>query len=96
MVRPEDWRDFSPDDPDMKPLEKELAREVRRGHELFGLDLTVVARRFAQDDILVTSPARAGCAAVHLTWTRGREKPPWPCTTWYPSVDDAKEALDDS
>lgn len=96
MARPEDWRDFGPDDPDKKPFERELAREVRRGHKLFGLDLTIVARRFAQDDILVTSPARAGCAAVHLTWTRGRETPPWPRTTWCESVDGAKKALDDS
>jgi hypothetical protein len=96
MVRPEDWRDFGPSDPEKGLFQNELAREVRKGHELFGLDLAVVSRRLAQDDVLVTTPGRTGCAAVHLTWARGRETPPWPRTTWFDSVEDAKEALDDS
>lgn len=88
-----EWQDFDPADPERLPFEEELAREVRKGHELFGLDVTVVSRRFAQNDVLVTTPGRAGCAAVHLTYARGRETPPWPRTAWFESIDAAKEAL---
>jgi len=96
MVRSEDWQDFGPDDPDRQPFEKELTREVRVGHELSGLDLRVVSRRFAQDDILVTAPGRTGVASVHLTWSQHEETPPWPRTYWHYSIHDAKESLDDS
>jgi hypothetical protein len=96
MVRAEDWHDFAPGDPDKEAFETELLREVGEGHELFGLAVEVVARRFAEDDVLVTIPGRPGVASVHLTWTRGDEIPPWPRTHWHDSIDDAKDSLDDS
>jgi hypothetical protein len=96
MVRPEDWHDFGADDHDKAPFESELSREVREGHELFGLALNVVSRRFAQDDILVTTPGRPEVASVHLTWTKGDEIPPRPRTNWHGSIEEAKDSLDDS
>jgi len=93
MADSDTWEDFAPGDPKRLPFEEELAREVRRGHELFGLDLTVVSRRFGQDDVLVIAAGRSGCAVAHLTYARGRENPPWPRTTWFASVDDAKASL---
>jgi hypothetical protein len=93
MGSADEWQDFGPDDPKKLPFEEELALEVGRGHELFGLDMTVVSRRLAQDDVIVTAAGRTGCAAVHLTFARGRETPPWPRTAWYESVDEAKASL---
>ncbi|MGX5681419.1 hypothetical protein [Schumannella luteola] len=91
----DDWQDFEPGDPRARPFCRELKKELSRGHQLFGLDVSVVARRFAQDDILVSVRGRPGIAVVHLTWRRKRDTPPWPMTTWFDSVEAAKAARKD-
>jgi hypothetical protein len=96
MMAEKDWDDFAPGSSEALPLRAELAIELARGHELFGSEIAVVARRYAQDDILVTVADRDGCAAVHLTWKESGETPPFPITIWYASVEAAKHALDDS
>jgi hypothetical protein len=93
---PEDWNDFTPAVDAGSSFLAELLREVARGHELYGADLEIVARRFSHDDILVRVAGVDGCAAVHLTWSHARELPPFPLTTWFDSVEEAKRALNEA
>jgi hypothetical protein len=91
----DDWKDLDAHDVGGLSLKAELLREVGDGHMLYGVDVLVVARRFSQDDILVSLAGREGCAAVHLTWSQARERPPYPMTTFFASVEEAKRALSD-
>lgn len=86
----EDWEDLAPHSESAARLLVQLKKELSRGHELFRANMTVVARRFANDDILVAVRGRAGIAVVHLTWSQVRQKSPWPSTTWYESAMVAK------
>jgi hypothetical protein len=92
----DDWKDFEAHNDGGLSLKAELLREVANGHMLYGADVAVVARRFSQDDILITVAGREGCAAVHLTWSQARELPPYPMTTLFDSVEEAKRALNDA
>lgn len=60
-------------------FEAELGRELVPGHTLFGLPLRAIGRRCDGDDVLFAVEDGSGrVAAVHLTWRRGAESPPWP------------------
>ncbi len=67
-------------------LGRELRREVRRGHVLFGASARVIARRGDTDDLLfvIDGPPRS-YAVVHLTFTGRREPPPCPWTVLHES-----------
>jgi len=69
--------------------------ELSPGHPLHGKTYSMVARRWAQDDILVVVDGHPGCASVHLTWKQAPESLPWPQTHWHESVAAAKDSLDD-
>ena len=71
-------------------LAVELAREVGRGHPLFGRRAVAVGRRVDCDDVLFWLPdGPAALAVVHLTWTGKRERSAeWPSTHLYISVPD--------
>ena len=96
MTQSDDWRVFvSGSAASSETFKVELLAELPRGHELFGAELEVIARRFSQDDVLVRVAGRDGCAAVHLTWKGTRETLPYPRTEWHDSVEAAMKAIDD-
>jgi hypothetical protein len=70
-------------------LAGEAARELSDGHPLYGKKLKAIARRQDQDDVLfelIDDTPRV--AVLHLTWSGKREKPPWPRSDIYQSLDD--------
>jgi len=70
-------------------LKKELQGEVGEQHVLFGLPVSVLARRVDKDDVLFFLEDGSGrCAVVHLTWSHKREATPWPRTTLYSDLQD--------
>ena len=70
---------FTPDDEDARRLEREALAEIAPGHELEGLDLTLVARCQVCDDTVFRC-SDDSFAMVHLSCTRP-DRPPWPRTT---------------
>jgi hypothetical protein len=59
---------------DYHQLAAELATELHPAHPLFGRALTVVAHRFANDDILCAHDAEPGrYSVVHLSWSQRSE-----------------------
>ncbi|WP_446663696.1 hypothetical protein [Flexivirga sp. B27] len=75
-----DMRDHRPR---AERLEAELRREVGPGHPLHGRTWSVVADALPNDDVIVRSGSDVGI--VHLTWSRGPERLPWPMTTFVSS-----------
>jgi hypothetical protein len=71
----------------------ELRAEVVDGHPLHGVDLVVVGRSYRQDDVLFAlNDGR--WAVVHLTFARP-DRPPWPSTSFYDSVEALEAAVSD-
>ena len=97
VIHDDDWQVFdSGSAASSEAFMAELRAELPRGHELFSADLEVIARHFAQDDVLVRVAGRDGCASVHLTWRGSIEALPYPRTQWYESLEAAMEAVGDS
>jgi hypothetical protein len=67
-------------------LERELAKEVARGHVLFGRPAKAVAVRGDQDDVLFVVANPDQFAVVHLAWVSGADRPPWPRTTLFQTL----------
>ena len=80
---------YSLDDPsqEREGMERELARELTQGHELFGLPVRALARRQDCDDVLFALEGSERVAVVHLTWSPN-EKAPWPSTELFASLDE--------
>jgi hypothetical protein len=74
----EPW--FRPDPKQAHAFESEVNAEVSPGHELHGLTLYAVATCAGYDEVVFRASDDT-FAVVHLTWTQGRETPPWPQTT---------------
>ena len=75
-------------------FEDELARELPPGHALAGRRARALARREANDDVLVVVDD-ATYAVVHLTWARHRETDPrWPSCTPITSLADLETDAD--
>jgi hypothetical protein len=51
-----------------------------------------IGKRDANDDVLFAAGADE-VAVVHLTWARRPERPSWPSTTSYASIDEFLEAV---
>lgn len=85
-----DWDFIDPDGDLANSLLSELRKEVSRGHPLWRAKVTVLARRWSQDDILVAVADRPGVCSVHLVW-QGRQRPPYPRTQWFASAELAVE-----
>lgn len=92
MAQNQDWEYLDADGAAREAIEAELSCELSPGHEVFGLPIEVVARRFAQDDVLVVTRGRVGVACVHLTWRGDSEPAPWPMTSWFDSAEAAMDA----
>lgn len=93
MTKDEDWRSLNEESSNL--FLAELQRELPSDHELFGESITVLERRFSQDDVLVSVAGREDVAVVHLTWSQKRELAGYPTIHWYPSTDAAHEARSD-
>ena len=78
--------------PTDQPLHVELAREVSKRHQLFGIEARSVARRQDCDDVLFElfgNDAPAGFAVVRLTWSgRPDQFPTFPSTDLYATFAD--------
>jgi hypothetical protein len=75
-------------------IEKELHRELAKGHPLHGRVCRALASAHPNDDVVVAVD-EADVAIVHLTFTpRRRETPPYPDTEIFGSVDDFAEGLE--
>lgn len=72
---PEPW--WTPDARRLQSLNAELMRELSEGHPLFAAEVEVVNECGGCDDVAV----RVGeddFGIVHLTWSGGPERAPWP------------------
>lgn len=70
-------------------LERELSRELKLSHPLYGKPVRAIGRRDDSDDVLFAlGDGSTRVAVVHLTWTGSREHPPWPQWETYLSLDD--------
>ena len=67
-------------------FERELSQELAPGHVLFDRPAQVIARRSDQDAVLVVLQAPTEFAVVHLTFSGGPERPPWPTSEKFPSA----------
>ena len=68
--------------------EEELKREVREGHELFGVEVEAIGKRDDQDDVLFGIIGSPRVAVVHLTWRGEKEKDPrWPYAVVFENVE---------
>jgi len=72
-------------------LERELKKEVTRGHALFGQNARAIAVRSDQDDVLFAIGNPIRLVVVHLTWLSGADRPPWPRTTFFESASEFVE-----
>jgi hypothetical protein len=82
----EPWRRLTADE--AAGRERELARELSRGHALHRKRACVVARRVDRDDVLfLVENGNAPLAVMHLTWQR-ESRPEWPAHLLFLSVQD--------
>jgi hypothetical protein len=86
----EPWWDLRGDGPAERTQRDALARqhhtELAPDHPLYGQPIAVIAQSAASDDIIVQL-ASNGWAQVHLTWTSTVQRPPWPTTTSYATIE---------
>ncbi|MGF1725607.1 hypothetical protein [Photobacterium nomapromontoriensis] len=88
----EPWSDISEyQDGHRSAIKSELLKELGKNHDLFGVELTVLAKRENCDDILVASGS--SYFIVHLTWSGRAETTPYPLTVKLLSLADLKERL---
>ena len=67
---------------------KQLKREIPRGHALEKVDVRVIARGNGDDALFQLLDGSGRVATVHLTWQRSRQKPPWPLTDLFESLEE--------
>ena len=66
---------------------KQLRNEIpKRDHVLTGTSFVVVAKNAANDDVLLSLPDTQQWAWCHMTWSKRREKAPWPATRVYDTL----------
>lgn len=67
-------------------IAQQLAFEVPSGHLMFGLPVQLIARGKGDDVLFEILDGTGRIADVHLTWSKSKERLPWPITTIYPSL----------
>ena len=97
VVLVDPWADLRGGGPEEEAERLRIAAEIRAevvtGHALHGIELDVVGRSFAKDDVLVR--VRDGrWAIVHLTYQRP-DTPPWPGTRFFDTTLEVEAALID-
>ncbi len=69
-------------------FEGELGLEVGASHAIFGIPVKLIGRHNGCDDALFELRDGTGrVAVVHSTWSKHEERPPWPRTMVYPSLE---------
>ncbi|GLS97882.1 hypothetical protein [Piscinibacter gummiphilus] len=66
---------------------EQLERETRRGHELHGVKVLLIGRGDGDDALFEMLDGTGRVAEVHLVW-QGRQKPPWPASSIYSSLEE--------
>lgn len=83
----EEFQDFRIDPEGANYWANRIAIEVAPGHPLHGRVWTVIAKYHPQDEVVVRNGEVV--ALVHLTFTQDPpERPPWPSTEFFPSVEE--------
>lgn len=67
---------------------KQLEREVPPGHCMYGLPVRLIARGSGDDSLFAILDGSGRVADVHLTWSKRRERLPWPVTSIFQSLED--------
>lgn len=70
----------------LRTFAEQLARETSPGHELHGLQVRLVGRGNGDDALFELLDGTGRVAEVHLVW-QGRQKPPWPSSTIFSSLE---------
>jgi len=73
----------------LRTFAEQLARETSRGHELYGVPVRLIARGNGDDALFEIEDGSGRVAEVHLVW-QGRQKPPWPISAVFASLDEWK------
>jgi hypothetical protein len=84
------WLSLSPEQAEL--LLREAHVEISPGHTLHALSLVPIAQSRRADDVLFKLDD-GRVAAVHLTWRRSPEPPPWPSSQTYASFDEWSEQV---
>lgn len=74
-------------------LMRQLEVELPPGHVLYGVPVKVLARGNGDDVLFELLDGSGRVADVHLTWSKGRERLPWPGTDVYASLQDWAEKV---
>lgn len=77
------WEEYEDAD---KTFARELAKEVAPGHVLFKVPVRLLARGNGDDCLFELLDGSNRVALVHLVW-QGLQKPPWPSTAIYPTIE---------
>ena len=77
-------------DRDREEMERELTRELRPGHVLFGRNARAIGQREDQDDVVFVVDGPKQFAVVHLTYAR-ETHPDWPHTLVFESLEEFVE-----
>jgi len=73
----------------VRTFAEQLARETNRGHELHGVAVKLIARGNGDDALFEILDGSGRVAEVHLVW-QGRQKPPWPASAIYSSLEERR------
>ncbi|MFD1145414.1 hypothetical protein ACFQ4C_30085 [Larkinella insperata] len=78
----EPWDEIAQEE--KQTFKKQLAKEITSKHPLYELELELIGRSYANDDILV-EVEKNRLAVVHLTWSNNPGDQYFPRTTFYPN-----------
>lgn len=66
---------------------KQLKLEVSPGHPLHNLPIELIGRGNGDDVLFGIADGSGRVTVVHLTWKKGREKPPFPISQVFKNID---------
>lgn len=67
-------------------FKRQLELEVGPEHVMHGLPVRLIGRGNGDDALFEILDGTGRVADVHLTWSKGTERMPWPITTIYASI----------
>ena len=84
----EPWRSTAPLDSRYHAnLVKQLTLEVAPGHQMYELPVKLIGKGNGDDALFEVLDGSNRVAVVHLTWSKTREKLPWPRTEIYENIE---------
>ncbi|WP_146002127.1 hypothetical protein [Cupriavidus pauculus] len=81
------WSTENMDNQFHETFARQLALEVPPGHELFELPARLIGRGLGDDALFEILDGSGRVAVVHLTWSKSRERLPWPITVFYTDME---------